>query len=542
MRLHHLYKAAVVFTAAFLFAFPSSLPVLAQLSFAPAVTYGSGGYGISSVAVADVNRDGKPDLVVANGGCNGSTGCGAGTVGVLLGNGDGTFQHVVTYGSGGTSFSVAVADVNGDGKPDIVVANVYENAVGVLLGNGDGTFQTAKTYGSGGSDPISVAVADVNADGKPDIIVANNISSSVGVLLGNGDGTFQPAVNYASGGLFAQSAAVADVNGDGKPDIIAVNCGVLSRPGICRPLPNPVGVLLGNRDGTFQPVVTYDAGVLEPQGVAVADVNGDGKPDIVVTSTCADNTCTSGSLGVLLGNGDGSFQPAVTYGSGGLEATSVAVADVNGDGKPDIVLSNAGSSGNFLTSGGIVSVLLGNGDGTFQTAVTYGSGANEAGSLVVADVNGDGKPDVVVPNFCGAGNCGFNGTVPVYGSVGVLINTSTPIYKAFVQPPINADGSSIFKANRGVIPVKFNLTMNNTPTCALPPATISVTRTAGGVIGSVDKSIYTMAADNGSNFRIDPTACQYIYNLGASSLGVGTYRVNISIDGVVVGDAVFALK
>jgi hypothetical protein len=140
-------------------------------------------------------------------------------VGVLLGNGDGTFQTAVNYGSGGyLATSVAVADVNGDGKPDLVVANFAGN-VGVLLGNGDGTFQTAVTYGTGGGDTQSVAVADVNGDGKPDLVVAGN----VGVLLGNGDGTFQTAVTYGSGGYDPASAAVADVNGDGKPDLVVAN-------------------------------------------------------------------------------------------------------------------------------------------------------------------------------------------------------------------------------------------------------------------------------------------------------------------------------
>jgi hypothetical protein len=115
-------------------------------------------------------------------------------------------------------------------------------------------------------------------------------------------------------------------------------------------------------------------------------------------------------------------------------------------------------------------------------------------------------------------------------------------YKAFVQPPIDADGTSVFKANRGVVPVKFTLTMNGTPACTLPLATIAVTRTAGGTLGSVDESVYLTNADTDSNFRIDQSDCQYIYNLGASSLGAGTYRVDISINGIVVGNAVFALR
>jgi hypothetical protein len=174
-----------------------------------------------------------------------------------------------------------------------------------------------------------------------------------------------------------------------------------------------------------------------------------------------------------------------------------------------------------LFSGLGVGVLLGNGNGTFQAAVAYDSGGEDnAHSVAVADVNGDSKLDLLVTNECGDYNC-------TTGSVGVLLNISIPPYKALVQPPINTDNSSIFKGNRGVIPVKFTLTQNNTATCQLPPATISVTRTAGGVIGSVDKGSYSMAADSGSNFRIDQTACQYVYNL-STSFGVGTYEVDIN--------------
>jgi hypothetical protein len=375
------------------------------LNFAPAVTYGSGGYEALSVAVADVNGDGKPDLVVAN--CGSSIYCPKGTVGVLLGNGDGTFQAAVTYSSGGPeTTSVAVADVNGDGKPDLVVANAValpngDGSVGVLLGNGDGTFQTAVAYDSGGNDAVSIAVADVNGDGKPDLVVVNECVSgtecnygSVAVLLGNGDGTFQTAVIVyeTSNKVFPMFAALADVNRDGKPDLLVANMAANSAGAW-------VSVLLGNGDGTFQTAVDYDSGGNDAVSIAVADVNGDGKPDIVVAN--------ANGVGVLLGNGDGTFQTAVTYGS---LSGPVAVADLNGDGKPDIVVG----------TGNDVSVLLGNGDGTFQTAVTYGSGGNGASSAAVADLNGDGKPDIVVANCASTGNnCGQTN-----GVVGVLINTS----------------------------------------------------------------------------------------------------------------------
>jgi probable HAF family extracellular repeat protein len=117
----------------------------------------------------------------------------------------------------------------------------------------------------------------------------------------------------------------------------------------------------------------------------------------------------------------------------------------------------------------------------------------------------------------------------------------TPIYRAFVRPPINADGSSVFSAKRGVIPVKFNLTQYSIRTCTLPPATIGITKAAGGTLASVSESAYSVE-EIGSNCRIEPRVCQYIYLLRASALGVGTYRVDISINGVMVGHAVFALR
>jgi hypothetical protein len=543
--------------------FTFSTPVVTAQNFAPAVAYDTLGVRPLSVAVADVNGDGVPDLVVANL-CVDSN-CANGTVSVLLGNGDGSFKTAVTYNSGGFSgffaTSVVVADVNGDGNPDLLVSNACATAldcgsiingvpasngvVGVLLGNGNGTFKTAVTYNTGGLIAFSIAVGDVNGDGKPDLLVANlcpvdscypQTDGSVGVLLNNGDGTFQTAVNYDSGGRAPLSVAVADVNGDGKADLVVANCG----PGSgCTP-DGTIGVLLGNGNGTFKTAVTYDSGGNGPRSVAVADVNGDGKPDIVVAN---ENITVSnqqdGGVGVLLNNGDGTFQTAVPYFSGGYEALGVAVGDVNGDGKADIAVANSCisfSNCNNINSTGGLSVLLGNGNGTFQTAVTYGSGGNIASSVAVGDVNGDGKPDLL-----GANECGNTPNCSGLGTVGVLINTTPSQYKAFVQPPINANGTSVFSVTRGVLPVKFTLTQNNVSTCNLPPATIAVTRTAGGTIGPVAESIYSTPANNDSNFRINPTDCQYIYNLAASRLGVGTYEVEILINGFVVGNAVFAL-
>lgn len=175
----------------------------------------------------------------------------------------------------------------------------------------------------------------------------------------------------------------------------------------------------------------------------------------------------------------------------------------------------ASSSGAFLNTGKVMYNLNGLIPATSGWILSEANGINDAGQIV------------------GNGRRAFSGVRAV------LI---TPIYKAFVQQPINANGSSVFKATRGTVPVKFRLTRYGIPTCTLLPATVAIVKAGGGILSSVDETIYSTQADSGSNFRIDSTACQYVYSLAASSLGVGTYRVDISINGIMVGHAVFALR
>ena len=461
----------------------------------PAVTYDPGDQAFS-VAVADVNEDGRSDLVVAN------AGLAEGSIGVLLGRGDGAFQPVVTYNSGGNlPQSVAVGDVNGDGKPDLLVANCgqigvnlcnrSDGLVGVLLGNGDGTFLPVVTYDSGGSTAMSIAIADLNGDGKPDLLLANECGTSadcgrgsVGILMGNGDGTFQTAKNYDLGNAI-HSAVTADVNGDGKLDLLMVMGGIY----------NNVGIGLGNGDGTFQPVVSYNSGGNSALSVVVADVNGDGKPDLLVGNQCdLSSNCDDGSLGVLLGNGDGTFRPVVNYGSGGPALGGLAVADLNSDGNPDLV------DASFFHN--TVGVLLGKGDGTFEAIRIFGSGGRFPRSIALADLNGDEEPDIAVANFCSDGGC-------PPGSVGVLLN-NTPLDRT---PPV--------------------ITLSATPTILWPPdgrmvpVTVSGTITDSGSGVSARTAAYEVKDEYG---KVQPKGTTTLDPGGNYSFNIFLRASRLSID------------
>jgi hypothetical protein len=361
------------------------------------------GEGLDFVAVGDFNGDGVLDIVTANFFIEPRHGVEANDIRVCLGSGDGTFRQSRTYRvSGLWPTAVAVGDFNGDGIPDLAVASQgsatvpYAGTVSILLGNGDGTFQDPQdnTVGGGAS---SLAVGDFNGDGILDLAVASTGSYpqsgwTVNVLLGNGDGTFQAAQGYDVGaGSYA--VAVGDFNGDGIPDLVT----------------SGGSLLLGKGDGTFQPgpgfAITAD---LDARSLAVADFNGDGILDLAMANRgTRPNNFTDGNVTVLLGNGDGSFQPPQSY-AAGSSYSSVDIGDFNGDGIPDLAVANRGTWPN-----GNVTVLLGNGDGSFQPAQNYAAGPGPYW-VAVGDLNGDGYPDLAVGN-------GLGGVVGV-GEVTVLLN------------------------------------------------------------------------------------------------------------------------
>ncbi len=355
-----------------------------------------------SVAVGDFNGDGKPDLAVAN--------YDSSDVSIFLGNGDGTFTLASNLYPGGYEVrSVAVGDFNGDGKLDLAVANYGSNSVSIFLGNGDGTFTATAQSPATGVAPISVAVGDFNGDGKLDLAVANEGSGSVTILLGNGDGTFTPTAESPATGTYPWSVAVGDFNGDGKLDLAVANEGSAS-----------VTILLGNGDGEFTPAASPATGS-GPVSVVVGDFNGDGKLDLAVANYY------SYTVTILLGNGNGTFSPAASPSTGG-DPNSVAVGDFNGDGKLDLAVANVLSN--------TVTILLGNGDGTFTAAAQSPATGPNPYAVAVGDFNGDGRLDLAVAN-----------AYAYSSSVSILLQA--PV--AMVSPTSLSFGNQILGTTSGVL-------------------------------------------------------------------------------------------
>ena len=323
---------------------------------------------------ADFNHDGKLDLVTPD-----FTSL---DLSILLGNGDGTFQTAVQLTTYSDPSVVVVADFNGDGNLDIAAAEYGFGGPGylqVFLGHGDGTFANAKTSVTFPL-PYDMTAGDFNGDGKLDLAAAFNGSNAAGVLFGNGDGTFQKAVLYKV--PLPERVLAVDLNSDGQTDLaVLAYCGTHIKT--CQT--GAVAVMLNNGDGTFASPSYYDTNGVGPDGIASADLNHDGKLDLIAANNNFQGTSV---LSVFLGNGDGSLQPVVTYPVGSGPA-GMAIADFNRDGNFDVAVANTGSNN--------VSLLYGNGDGTLKPGVNL---TFSPGSLPIwvasGDFNGDGAPDAAV--------------------------------------------------------------------------------------------------------------------------------------------------
>jgi hypothetical protein len=345
-------------------------------------------------ASADFNGDGIPDLAIMNSVEN--------AIAVFLGKGDGTFTPGNKIFQVGTTpcvlpdqpsnCSLTVGDFNHDGNADLVATSGVDNTIIVQLGHGDGTFSPANGSPiSVGNFPEAVKIGDFNGDGLQDLAVANAKDNTISILLGNGDGTFTAASGSPIPvGSFPFFVAVADFDGNGTADLAASNEN-----------DNTVSILLGNGDGTFtqasgSPIPNF---AYNPGPIITADFNGDGKVDLAVSNfTPSDPSSTLGSVNVLLGNGDGTFTNApgspITV---GVDPLGLAAADFNQDGKTDLAVNNYGQIEHFGTQ--TLSILLGNGNGTFAplgTPIQLGQSPND---LVTADFNGDGTTDLAIPEL-----------------------------------------------------------------------------------------------------------------------------------------------
>jgi hypothetical protein len=293
------------------------------------------------------------------------------------------------------SAGMATGDFNGDGKPDLAILNA-DNSITIFLGNGDGTF-TAKTSAGTLSGGLELLVADFNGDGKLDLATGNAAGTAVVVLPGNGDGTFGSSVMTA---ITGPPVAVGDFNGDGKPDVVVETAGGPNPGGVPGGTIANVTVLLGNGDGTFTASAASATGVIETVAITVADFNGDGKLDLAAggpSLATSSSDYDSGTVTVLLGNGDGTFKAPMTIASPSGFTMSIAAADLNGDGKPDLVVSNEENPALMANYSGVFLVLLGNGDGTFTNVPGPDPGFQaSASSIAIADFNGDGKPDLAL--------------------------------------------------------------------------------------------------------------------------------------------------
>lgn len=321
-----------------------------------------------SMTTGDFNGDGIPDVAVTGGG-----------TGVLLGDGNGgfTLKSLSTTVGG---YAIAAADFNGDGKLDLAVSEGGSSTgtVSTFLGNGDGTFAIVAANSTVGLSPVSMAAGDFNGDGLPDLAVVQTNNKTVAILLGNGDGTFTASPASPVTDIQPQSIVSGDLNGDGIPDLVVVNYGSTADN-----VSGSLTVLLGNGDGTFlQPATNiYLDQNVHATSVAAGDFNGDGNLDLAVKSDA------SGGY-IFLGDGHSGFR-APTLFSGGYTSKSLVVGDFNQDGIADLADTDTGS--------GTVTVIPGNGDGTFSASPTTGTitTTGDLETIAAADFNGDGYPDLI---------------------------------------------------------------------------------------------------------------------------------------------------
>ncbi len=411
-----------------------------------------------------------------------------------------SFSAPVIYAAGTNPHAVATADFNGDGRLDLAVLT-EPHGVSTLLGNGDGTFRPTQHF-STGQAPLSLAVADFNGDGNVDLVTANNYD--VGVLFGNGDGTFRDGPLFVSpSDTYPLAVAAGDVNGDNNPDLVVTSYQVFvygdDESGYFFDYMGSVDVLLGDGAGGFPHEESYLDGDY-PDHVMLADFNADGKLDIAADGVLLGNgdgtfqaakysvggfgyaagdfnrdgrldlagTSWSPTVSVQLGNGDGTFQAAQEFDTGEIAAW-VAVADFDRDGRLDLVTANPGEfdSGLGQYLGDTVRVLLGDGFGGFGPALIYPAGIAPR-FVAAADFNADGYPDLAAD--------GWSSTV-----VSVLLNDGIWTAQPPLLPAISISDATITEGNSGTRAATFTVSLSSASSQVVTVAypTADGTATAG---------------------------------------------------------------
>ena len=491
----------------------SSLP-----SLTPIQSFSTGNRSIA-VAVKDINGDGLPDIAVANYTAN--------TVSVLLnttvpGSTVASFAPRVDFTTGKNPISVVFGDVNGDGKPDLLVANSGSNTVSVLRNTTTPGATTpsfaAKTDLTVGSQPLFVALGDLNGDGMPDIAVANEKTNNVSVLRNTtAPGAATPSFAAKSDFAVGQNPValtLADINGDGKLDIATANSSSNNASVLINKTPT------GTTTTTFASQASFIAGP-KPVSIAFGDFNGDGKPDLALTSTNANgdsvsiltNTTTAGSTLAT-------FTPRLALPTA-VRPYSITVADFNGDGKPDIAVSNLGSQS--------ASIML----NTSAPGATTPSFANRVDypmtnpyAITSGDINGDGKPDLITADITvNTASVLINTTVPtitlpdVFGT-GTILDDDTPSTIA-----INGGDNQVVTPG-STLPTKLSVLVKNAAGYPVLGATVTFSAPATGASGTFVGGLTTVTALSDVNGIA--TAPDFITNTTAGSYSVSALATGLA--------------